>query len=165
MLGEEMPRDVRGPIIWGMLLFASVAPDFDIPINLIRSGDAFGAHGSYSHSLLLAPIFGVAFLCAIKLIWREANARKVFLIGAGLYALHVLMDLMTHDSRGVSLFWPIMPERIACPAWLFVGVEHSDWKRIDLHLLTIVTESVFAAFVFFVARYIAGLRRGHRAYA
>jgi membrane-bound metal-dependent hydrolase YbcI (DUF457 family) len=165
MLGEDLPRDVRKPIIWGMLLFASVAPDFDIVINLFRSGNAFAKHGSYSHSLLLAPIFGVLFACAIKCIYRQARPGKVFMIGAGLYALHVMMDLLTHDSRGVSLLWPIMPERIACPAWLFVGVEHSNWKRLDMHLMTLITESVFAAAVYFISKHIAGIRRGHRAHA
>ena len=165
MLGKDMPRDVRKPIIWAMLIFASFAPDLDIIINLIRTGDGFQLHGAHSHSLLLAPVFGVLFLCAIKWIWPGAKPSRVFMVGTGLYALHVIMDLLTMDSRGVALFWPIFPDRIASPVAIFVGVEHSDWKRIDLHALTLITETMFAALVFGISRFITGVRRGYKSHA
>lgn len=166
VLGEAPPRDLRGVFVWGMILFAALAPDFDIPINmLIDGGNAFGMHGSYSHSLVLAPVFGALFLGVIVLMWREASKARVFALGTGLYAVHVLMDLITMDSRGVSLFWPIFPERIACPIAVFVGVEHSEYWRIDQHLLTLVTEGLYAAAMFYLSRYLLRLRRGYRIYA
>lgn len=166
VLGEAPPRDLRGVFVWGVILFAAVAPDFDIPLNmLIDGGNAFGMHGSYSHSLVLAPVFGALFLGVITQLWRKVSKTRVFVLGTGLYAVHVLMDLLTMDSRGVSLFWPIFPERIACPIAAFVGVEHSDYTRFDLHLLTLVTEGLYALAMFFLSRYLLGLRRGYRRYA
>lgn len=165
LLGQDKPRDIRKPIIWAMLLFASVAPDFDIALNWISSGEPFAGHGSYSHSLLLAPLFGVLFVCAMKIVWREAKPGRVFAIGTGLYAAHVLMDLVTHDSRGVALLWPIIPDRIASPIGIFTGVNHSDWSRFDLHLITLITETLFAALIFGITKYITGIRRGYKAHA
>lgn len=166
VLGKKPTRDLRGILVWGLILFASVAPDFDIPINmLIDEGRAFRLHGSYSHSLLLAPLFGLGFALVLSFIWKDADKRRVFALGTGLYAIHVLMDLVTMDSRGVSLFWPIFPERIACPIGIFVGVEHSDYWRMDLHLLTLVTEGVYAVIMFSLSRYLLLLRRGYRIHA
>lgn len=157
-LGAET-GGVRGLMVWGLLLFACVAPDVDIAISWARTGRPFAEHGSYSHSLLLAPVFGVLFACAMRVISPGVRTGRAVLVGTLLYALHVMMDLVTMGSRGVSLFWPIVPERIASPFGIFVGVEHSDWKRVDLHLLTIVTELVFGLVVCAVTKAVVRKRR------
>ncbi len=151
-LGDRDQGALRGLAVWGLLLFACVAPDMDIAISWYRTGKPFAEHGMYTHSLLLAPIFGVLFGGAIRLISPGVRLRRAVLVGTLLYALHVLMDLITFGSRGVSMFWPIAPERIASPFGVFAGVEHSDWKRVDLHLLTIGTESVFGVMVWAITR-------------
>lgn len=163
LLGAEARgvRGVRGLVVWGMLLFASVAPDVDIALSWYRTGRPFAEHGSYTHSLLLAPVFGVVFALALRLVVPGAGFWRAVLVGTGLYGLHVVMDLVTMGSRGVSMFWPVVPGRIVSPIGVFVGVEHSDWKRVDLHLLTIGTESAFALAVWAVTR-AARKRRGAR---
>lgn len=146
LLGVDV-RGFRNMMVWGLLVFAAVAPDVDIAISLVRTGRPFAEHGMYTHSLLLAPAFGVLFAGAIRLISPQMRMGRAILIGTLLYASHVLMDLITVGSRGVSIFWPLAPERIASPFGVFVGVEHSDWKRVDLHLLTIGTEVAFGLVV------------------
>lgn len=146
MLGVEA-RGFRSLMVWGLLAFAAVAPDVDIALSWIRTGRPFAEHGMYTHSLLIAPIFGVLFAGALRAITRNVRLGRAVIVGTFLYALHVLMDLVTMGSRGVSLFWPVVPERIASPFGVFVGVEHSDWKRVDLHLLTIGTEVAFGLIV------------------
>lgn len=164
VLGADVPRDLRGVLVWGLLLFASVAPDFDIPINwIIDEGRGMRLHGSYSHSLLLAPIFGVIFMLAMRLVWPEAKGGRVWALGTGFYAVHIVMDLLTMGARGPSLFWPVHPERIASPIGIFVGVEHSEYWRWDRHALTIVTEALFALVLYAIARYTRLLKRGVRA--
>ena len=159
-LGARPVGPVRTLMVWGLLLFACVAPDMDIPIEWARTGDAFALHGTYSHSLLLAPAFGVLFTLAMRLIAPDVRTPRAFAIGTGLYALHVLMDLVTMGSRGVSLFWPVYTERIALPFGVFVGVEHSDWKRLDLHLLTVATEGAFAIVVWGLTQMVVKRRTG-----
>lgn len=143
---------VRGLLVWGLLLFASVAPDMDIALSWYRTGKPFAEHGSYTHSLLLAPVFGVVFALMLRVVAPRVHFWRAMLAGTGLYGLHVVMDLVTMGSRGVSMLWPVMPGRIAVPFGVFVGVEHSDWKRVDLHLLTIGTEAAFALAVWGVTR-------------
>lgn len=159
-LGARPVGVVRTLAVWGLLLFACVAPDMDIPIEWARTGDAFALHGTYSHSLLLAPAFGVLFTLAMRLIAPSVRTPRALAIGTALYALHVLMDLVTMGSRGVSLFWPLSDARIASPIAIFVGVEHSDWKRLDLHLLTLVTEGAFALVVWGLTRAVVKRRTG-----
>jgi len=146
MLGVDV-RGSQSLMVWGLLAFAAVAPDVDIAISLIRTGRPFAEHGMYTHSLLLAPIFGVLFAGALRAITGNVRLGRAVLIGTLLYALHVVMDLITVGSRGVSMFWPVVPGRITSPFGVFVGVEHSDWKRVDLHLLTIGTEVAFGLIV------------------
>lgn len=157
-LGAET-RGLRGLMAFGLVLFATVAPDMDIPISWARTGKPFLEHGSYSHSLLLAPIFGVLFACAMKLISPNVRAVRAFAVGALLYALHVVMDLLVIDSRGVSMFWPIVPGRIASPYGIFAGVEYSDWRRWDLHLLMLANEVLFGLVVWGVTAIVIRRRR------
>ncbi len=156
-------KGVRGVLVFGLLLFACVAPDMDIAISWYRTGRPFAEHGSYTHSLLLAPVFGVLFACAIKLISSNARAGRAVLIGSLLYASHVVMDLMTMGSRGVAMFWPIYPERIASPMGIFVGVEYSDLERYDLHLMMLANEVLFGLVVWGVTALVTRRnRRGRR---
>lgn len=139
-----------------MALVVCGMPDLDIVIGLARTGDAFADHGYQTHSLLIAPVVGVGFaiLCgAIAPNFREARFHfRAFCMGTALYALHVIMDYLTHDSRGVGLFWPVVERRFASPVALFIGVEHGEWWRWKEHVLTVATELVFAAVVWFAAR-------------
>ncbi|MGP1273475.1 MAG: metal-dependent hydrolase [Phycisphaerales bacterium] len=139
-----------------MALFVCGMPDLDIFIGLARTGDAFADHGYQTHSLLIAPIVGVGFALlagAMAPRFRKRRVRfRAFCVGTALYALHVVMDYLTHDSRGVGLLWPIVQQRFASPVALFVGVEHSEWWLWREHVLTVTTELAFAGLVWFMAR-------------
>ena len=157
-LGAET-KGLRGLIVFGLLGFACVAPDMDIAISWMRTGRPFAEHGSYSHSFLLAPAFGVLFACALRLISPKSRTLRAFAIGTLLYALHVVMDLVTIGSRGVAMFWPIYSERLASPYGVFVGVEHSNWKRYDLHLLMLANEVAFGLVVWGLTVLVVRRRR------
>ena len=139
-----------------MALFICGMPDLDIFIGLARTGDAFAEHGYQTHSVLISPVVGVGFAvlaAAIAPTFREKRSLfRAFLIGTALYALHVVMDYLTHDSRGVGVLWPLVPQRFASPVPLFVGVEHGEWWLWKQHVLTASTELVFAAGVWFIGR-------------
>ncbi|HED54796.1 MAG TPA: metal-dependent hydrolase [Phycisphaerales bacterium] len=128
-------------VLW--LLFATVAPDADIAISWVRTGDPFRDHGSYAHSLLIAPIFGVLFAGIWIMVQRGTDVRRAWAVGTSLYALHIVMDWMTIGSRGVAMFWPVLSDRFVAPFGIFAGVEHSQWQRWDLHLIMLANETLF----------------------
>ena len=132
-------------VLW--LLFATVAPDADIAISWIRTGKPFQDHGSYAHSLLISPFFGVIFAAGWIMLQKGADFRRAWLVGSALYALHIVMDWMTIGSRGVAMVWPITSQRFLAPFGLFAGVEHSQWQRWDLHLIMLANETIFLLLV------------------
>ncbi|MEM9166221.1 MAG: metal-dependent hydrolase [Planctomycetota bacterium] len=150
-----------------LALFACGAPDLDIFIGIVVDGDAFLNHGTWTHSLVLAPVFGVAFAIAAgflcPLFKKTEHRMRAFAVGTSLYALHVGMDFITIGSRGVSLYWPFTAERVVPPFGVFTGVEHGDWTRWDKHLITVGTELAFAAVIWAIARRVNRSRRLRRA--
>ena len=147
-----------------LMLFACGAPDLDIVVGLATTGDAFANHGYQSHSLLLAPAFGVLFAAVMALLAPSFRRGQLlagsWLMGTALYALHVGMDYLTLDSRGVGLFWPVIPERFASPFGIFLGVEHGEWWLWREHVLTATSELGFAFVVWLIAR-VVRRRRSH----
>ncbi|MEM1097791.1 MAG: metal-dependent hydrolase [Planctomycetota bacterium] len=140
-------------VIW--LGFALLAPDLDLLIGLASGHGLRPLHGGPTHSLLVAPLFALAWMLPGKAIvgtaWRY---RTLWTLAAAAYASHVALDLFT-PGRGVGLLWPLPlggepwlslnPQRFGSPIPLFVGVEHSNWKDLGHHALTLATELGFAA--------------------
>lgn len=135
-----------------LVVFACGAPDLDIIAGWLLISDGFTYHGAYSHSLLLAPVFGVLFAGGMKLLRPGVTLGRAWAVGAALYAGHVVMDALIYDTRGVAMLWPILPDRFASPVVLFVGVEYSQWWRWDMHLLTLVNEVAFGVLMLWVSR-------------
>lgn len=135
-----------------LMVFACGAPDLDVFAGWLIIGDAFKHHGAYSHSLLLAPVFGVGFALVLRALRPSATLARSWMLGAALYAAHVLMDALIYDTRGVGLFWPLLPDRFASPLVIFVGLEYSEWWRWDQHLLTIANEVAFGVLVLWFSR-------------
>jgi membrane-bound metal-dependent hydrolase YbcI (DUF457 family) len=164
-LGSAPSGRLRRVLLTGLVLFACVAPDMDILVGLLSTGDGFADHGHRSHSLLLAPGFGVMFAALARAIGWRGTLVRAWAVGTLLYALHVVMDLLTIGSRGVGLLWPIVPERIASPFGVFVGVEHGEWWLWREHLLTLANESVFAGVIYAIARMLRRRRADRKAAA
>ncbi|MEM1445439.1 MAG: metal-dependent hydrolase [Planctomycetota bacterium] len=153
-------------LIW--LTFALLAPDLDLLIGVVTGQGLRPLHGGPTHSLLLAPLFGLLWMWPGRAIgggaWRY---RTLFICATLAYASHVLLDVFT-PGRGVALLWPLplgdqawfslKPQRFGSPIPLFVGVEHSNWRDLGHHALTLVTELAFAAVMFGVGLALARSR-------
>ncbi|MEL6797708.1 MAG: metal-dependent hydrolase [Planctomycetota bacterium] len=155
-LGECPTAEPRWRTLAVMLLvvFACGAPDLDIIAGWLLIQDGFTYHGAYSHSLLLAPVFGLPFAVALRWLRPDLSLSRSFLVGTLLYAAHVVLDTLIHDTRGVSLLWPLLPDRYASPIIIFVGVEYGEWWRWDMHLLTVLNESAFAVLVLWFSKLV-----------
>lgn len=143
--------------LWTLVLVFLLLPDADIAVGALTSGDPFAAHGTWSHSFVLAPLAGVAFALIVRTL-SNATFSRATLVGALCYASHVALDAITH-GRGVAMLWPIIPERIPLPFELFSGVRHSEPGNFAAHARTLAEESVFVLVVSALAFGIARLRR------
>ena len=145
---RALPRG-RYLLLLAMLLLALLAPDFDFVLSRVLTGRARAAHGLFVHSFTAAAVFGVlwgvaaAVLLRLPVLWMA-------LLGAGCYASHVLMDMLTH-GRGVALWWPLSEERVSVGP-VFFGLRHSEPWNVGAHAITVVTEGAFVALVWLASR-------------
>jgi len=138
------------------MLACLIAPDVDVAVGVF-SGKGIGYyHNGATHSIAFSLLVGLVFAGLGRWVCGT-EFRKMFWIGAIACLSHVLLDGMTF-GRGVQLFWPLTEMRIQTPIPLFLGVRHSVGAAWTTHLLTIVNDVVFAAFVWGICR-IARQRR------
>ncbi len=145
---QALPRRRRW-VFFAALVFALLAPDADIALGLAWGAGPFKLHGGPTHSLVLAPLFGLLWASVLRgCLLRDESSRRamrwgwLWVLGTAAFASHVLMDWFT-PGRGVGMFWPINEHRVGSPIKLFVGVEHSHWKDWQHHVLTVLTETGF----------------------
>ncbi|MFT5423079.1 MAG: membrane-bound metal-dependent hydrolase YbcI (DUF457 family) [Phycisphaerales bacterium] len=150
-----LPRRVA---LAAMLAVLLVAPDLDFAVSLLNLADAKAAHGTWTHSLIIAIPAGILFAGCARFVF-PAGARPGFirlgLVGAAAYASHVLMDWTNWgfgNARGIQLLWPLSTDRFLSPVHAFVGLRWSEPGAYGSHLLTLSTELLFAALVFMVVR-------------
>jgi len=141
-----------------MLAVLLVLPDMDFVISLLNLSDVKTTHGTWTHSLVMAPPAGLLFAACARLVF-PAGARpgiaRLWLVGAGAYASHILMDWTNWgfgNARGIQILWPLSDERFLSPVHLFVGLRWSEPGAYGSHLLTLGSELLFAGLVFLVAR-------------
>ncbi len=145
----HLPREASqrvGPV--PHLLIAAVVlsllPDFDA-VPGILTGELGRFHNQFSNSLFVG--IGVALsVGVIAWLLKRSNFATWFFFALVCYEVHVLMDYAT-VGRGVMLFWPLSSERFESPVKLFYGLHWSYGWVSASHLLTLVTEIVFIAFV------------------
>ena len=118
----------------------SVVPDLDAAVGI-----AFGDLGRYHNNFAGSPAFGtLVALFAGGVVWlfRRHLARQATVLVFVCYQVHVFMDFLT-ISRGSMMLWPFTTERFEPPVRIFYGLRWSHGPVSDLHLITLVTESVF----------------------
>ncbi|MEM8783607.1 MAG: metal-dependent hydrolase [Planctomycetota bacterium] len=146
---------VRRRLFMAWLAFALLAPDLDLLLGVIAGYGLRPLHGGPTHTLLLAPVFAVLWMFVGRAVTRHTwTYRNLFTLAAAAYAAHVALDFVT-PGRGVALLWPlpmggepwfsVNAARFGSPIPLFVGVEHSNWRDLHHHGLTVVNELGFAA--------------------
>ncbi len=132
-----------------LLVGALGAPDLDVLVDPLLGNRWFANHGGPSHSLAAGVAFAFLFAAAARAL-APVPLLRLWTVGLLAYWSHVLLDACT-SGRGVMMLWPFTSERFATPFPLFVGVRHSDWGDWRAHLITLGTESLFAAFIWFIA--------------
>jgi membrane-bound metal-dependent hydrolase YbcI (DUF457 family) len=121
----------------------SLLPDFDSVAGLL-SGDFGRYHNQGSHSLLVAGLFALGFASLMARRWP--GFRVWLLLAFGCYGTHIVMDAAT-IGRGVMAFWPVSDDRFRLPFRLFYGLHWSQGWLSWRHVVTVLTESGFAAAV------------------
>ncbi len=139
------------------LIGALLAPDLDILFGPLTGAPLMTYHNGPTHSLILAPLFGL--LCA-GLAWGGLRRGMAVcgVVGTLAYAGHVLLDAVCW-GRGVLMFWPLSESRFGGPPYLFMGVRHSKGLFVVDHLLTLLNELAFVTAIWLAAW---GLQRWQR---
>lgn len=135
----------------------SLLPDIDFVPGLLI-GDVGRFHNQWSHSFVSGLV--VALLIAGVFYWRQrAEFWFWFLISLVSYNLHVIMDYFTLSGRGVMLWWPFSTTRYESPLTLFWGVRWSEGLFASEHLITLVTELLFAGLVMLIIHFTRERKR------
>ena len=126
------------------------APDIDFLIRAFVDHPSL-QHGGVTHSLFVTAFSGVVFavVCRVRYGARLPTA-PVLAIGVGCAWAHVLMDMATRGS-GVMLLWPFSGERFGTVP-LFFGARHSEPAAWRLHLITLASELLFVAVLWYLVR-------------
>ena len=114
----------RTLLLW---MFLSILPDLDfLPGWLVGQPNLF--HRGASHSLLLAILVGSGIGLVIKISGRGKFLPPA-IVGIGLYALHILMDLFSVDSgvpKGFQVLWPFDQRYVYIPLGMFLEITRSS---------------------------------------
>ncbi len=143
---------------WGML-FSLVLPDVDFALRAMWPGVAAFEHGMVMHSFAVAAVYGLFFAGLLRMVWR-LPLLLMWCVGTGCYTVHIVMDMLTR-GRGVMAFWPVFEGRIASPMPLFYGANHSRPWAIGLHMITLVTELMFAGAMWWIGGYFGKKKVEH----
>ena len=104
---------------------ATIAPDLDLLPGLFV-GEINRYHHGISHSLGAAVMFGaVSALAAGRL---HMSRVRLGIVAASLYASHLVLDLLTVDTRppfGQPLFWPLTGQYFAMRSPFLMGIRHN----------------------------------------
>ena len=109
-------------------IFVANSPDLDIFAGLILHQDPSILHRQATHSFIVALFIG----CVIAMISRILKFKHWSWIGvwfAGLYASHILLDLLVADDAlpyGLQGFWPITISYYISPITIFNGFDYSE---------------------------------------
>jgi inner membrane protein len=149
----------RLPPLLAATTFLCLLPDLPSIYGLLV-GQLARYHNSWEHSLPVALV--VALACALIARVRPGQQPlRWFWIGLFCYGSHLIMDSLT-VGRGVMLLWPFTGERFGSPIRLFYGLHWSDGWLAWKHLVTLVTELVFAGLLVWAAHHLEGDRLGSR---
>ncbi|NCC51203.1 MAG: metal-dependent hydrolase [Spartobacteria bacterium] len=152
------PRGGRGLVVFQALIIIGLSflPDLDSAPGFFFK-DLGRFHNNFSHSLLFGLgvsllVYLVAFICRVR------KPGHWFVIALVSYWLHILMDYLS-PGRGLMLFWPFTEQRYLSPVTLFYGLHWSEGLVSIEHVWTILTESLFVAFLMLAWYFSTGIKR------
>lgn len=127
-------------------------PDLDFVPQLV-TGIRF--HRGPSHSLLAALLVSGLLAWAVQYYQnhrahalsqsRQSSYGALFVFTLGLYASHLLLDLLTYSGSGLPLLWPLSPHQFSSPWPIFPAVHHSRGLWDASHWVFISAELIYAA--------------------
>jgi inner membrane protein len=106
-------------------MFLANLPDVDFIPGLLL-GDPGEYHRQAFHSLFAAVLVGASIASVYRM--RGRGFVGSFLLTAGLFSSHLLLDLFTHDTTGdagLQLFWPFTERFFSIPLPLFSELHKS----------------------------------------
>lgn len=144
-------KNLSIPLLLSAVVLSNL-PDIDMLPGLVLFGEPGRFHRQATHSLIVAVAMGVivGLLMAKggRSKKREASQSRVNQIrlggiwwgswAAGLYALHILLDMMVADAippTGVQALWPFSQKYFYSPITVFSGFNYSDPNRSTLQTL------------------------------
>lgn len=140
------------PLLLVVTLLLSILPDVDAIVGFVTH-DMARFHNNGTHSLIVGLV--LALLIAGFVWWRYRSGFSYWLVVLFTsYAMHVVMDALTLDGRGVMLFWPISTVRYIPPVKIFYGVQWSDGLFSLAHIWTLVSETAFVLLLVLVLHFV-----------
>ncbi|MBS9778354.1 MAG: metal-dependent hydrolase [Gammaproteobacteria bacterium] len=123
------PKSIRKrAIVVGAVL--GTLPDLDVLVHYINDVDSFTKHRSFSHSLLLLPLYSIILLPLLRRVFSIMSLRRLYCLIVLSLITHPLLDSFT--SYGTQLFYPFdfTPTFIASvlvidplySVWLLIGI-------------------------------------------
>lgn len=129
---------------------SSCLPDADALVGIII-GEIGRAHNGITHSVpfgLLSSSFAGALFQGVGAI----SFFRGLIFGFLLHMLHLLLDLLGRNKRGLMLLAPFSFRRFRIPLRIFYGVRWDQGVFSKKHLWTLGTEMLFVAIVLTVLR-------------
>lgn len=107
-------------------IFVANSPDLDILAGLILYQNPGILHRQATHSIFVAIFLGCLIAGIVHLL-KIKNASWIGLWFAGLYASHVLLDLLVDDDGfpyGLQALWPFSQDYLISPLIIFNGFDY-----------------------------------------
>ena len=125
LMHPQVKRHQRRGLLLSAVLTANLA-DFDMLPGLMV-GDPGAFHRQWTHSLTAAILTGLVFGQLTR--YLELPKGRWGIWAAGLYAGHVLLDMLVADVRppaGVQLLWPFSMGYYISPITVFASFNYFD---------------------------------------
>ncbi|MDJ0704364.1 MAG: metal-dependent hydrolase [Leptolyngbyaceae cyanobacterium MO_188.B28] len=165
LMHQPVKRHQRRWLLLSVILTANLA-DFDMLPGLMM-GDPGAFHRQWTHSLTAAIAAGIVFSQLARYLKLPKGRWGIW--AAGLYAGHVLLDMLVTDVRppaGVQLLWPFSMAYYISPITVFASFNYFDptlgFVKTLLraqNLFAILRESLLIAPLIGVSAYLRGRAR------
>jgi membrane-bound metal-dependent hydrolase YbcI (DUF457 family) len=140
----------RPAFLYAAAVGTLLAPDIDFLLERVFHYRVLW-HGGATHSLVVGILFGLLFVVLCRSWYGAAFPwRAGSLVGIACAWSHPVMDMATW-GRGVRVLWPFSSERYTTVT-LFFGAHHAQPYAWKLHLITLVTELLFVAALWWLTR-------------
>jgi membrane-bound metal-dependent hydrolase YbcI (DUF457 family) len=143
-VGTAVARDPGDRARMPWLAAVACVPDLDVIPGLVVGNPSQFHHG-ITHSVAAALLFaGASVLLGGRLGIRPSP--RLFLLIAGLYTSHGLLDALTldrSDPRGVPLLWPWVTTAYQSPWLLLPNVQHTSAPIVSTHNMALMVQEAF----------------------